>query len=69
MQRMYFIGVTTSRSSIHHLFGRWAALAGVPDAVLSGIDIAVGAAPDEYRAAMSRICDDPEASEIGRAHV
>ena len=61
MQRMYFIGVTTSSSSIHHLFGPWAALAGVPDAVLSGIDIAVGAAPDEYRAAMSRICDDPDA--------
>src|SRR5712691_9152900 len=58
---MYFIGVTTSASSIQRLFAPWAALAGVPEAALSGIDIEVGAAPGEYRAAMSRICDDPAA--------
>jgi shikimate 5-dehydrogenase len=57
---MYFIGVTTGSSSIHRLFGPWAALAGVPEAVLSGIDIEVDAPPARYQDALRRICSDPE---------
>jgi shikimate dehydrogenase len=61
MSRMYFIGVTTGASSIHNFFGRWAALAGVDDAVLTGIDIPLGASPDLYRDAVRAILDDPDA--------
>src|SRR5258708_10688230 len=61
MRRMYFIGVTTGASSIHNFFHRWTALAGVHDAVLTGIDIPLGAAPDLYRDAVRTILDDPDA--------
>src|ERR1700682_3518069 len=61
MRRMYFIGVTTDASSIHNFFDRWVALAGVHDAVLTGIDIPLGAAPELYRDAVRTILDDPEA--------
>jgi shikimate dehydrogenase len=60
MRRMYFIGVTTGASSIHSFFGRWAAFAGVDDAVLTGIDIPLGAAPGLYRDVVRVILDDPE---------
>src|SRR5437868_2475206 len=60
-QRMYFIGVTTGASAIHHLFPKWAAQAGPAGAELTGIDIAIDGAPEDYRAAMSRIHSDPEA--------
>ena len=61
MRRMYFIGVTTGASSIHNFFGSWAALAGVRDAVLIGIDIPLGAAPDLYRDAVRTVLEDPDA--------
>ncbi len=59
---MYFIGVSTRSSSICELFPRWMGLAGVPDAELEGIDIAVGAAPECYRSAVAGIRDDRHAA-------
>jgi len=58
---MYFLGVTTAHSSIHRIFPRWAALAGVEGAVLAGIDIPVDAPAVDYRSAVQRILDDPNA--------
>ena len=58
---MYFIGVTTGESSIHRIFPRWTELAGIEGAVLVGVDLPPGAQPEGYRAAVSRIRDDPEA--------
>src|SRR5512144_354365 len=59
---MYFLGVTTAQSSIHKIFPRWTALAGVGDAALRGIDLAVDAPPAKYRAAVRTILDDPDAA-------
>src|SRR5260370_10599681 len=61
MRRMYFLGVTPGAPSIHNFFHRWTALAGVHDAVLTGIDIPLGAAPDLYRDAVRTLLDDPDA--------
>jgi shikimate 5-dehydrogenase len=58
---MYFIGVTTAQSSIRRIFPHWAELAGVPNAVLAGIDIPVNGVPAQYRAAVETIRDDPDA--------
>jgi shikimate dehydrogenase len=58
---MYFIGVTTAQSSIHRIFPVWAELAGVRGAELAGIDIPIGGAPEEYRAAVRAIREDREA--------
>jgi shikimate 5-dehydrogenase len=58
---MYFLGVTTGASFIHKIFPRWAELAGIGEASLAGIDIAPGAAPERYRAAVATIRDDPQA--------
>jgi shikimate dehydrogenase len=61
-RKLYFLGVTTAHSSIHRIFPRWAALAGVDDAVLASIDIGVDAEPEYYRRAVQTILDDPKAS-------
>ncbi len=61
MPKMYFIGVTTSESSIHRIFPQWARLAGFEDAALVGIDIPVGGTPEAYRSAVQTIRDDPAA--------
>jgi shikimate 5-dehydrogenase len=61
-KNMYFLGVTTAQSSIHRIFPRWTALAGVEDAVLRGIDLAVDAPPAKHRAAVRTILDDPDAA-------
>jgi len=58
---MYFIGVTTARSSIQSIFPHWAPLAGIKDAALVGIDIPLDAAPKQYRAAVETIRQDPDA--------
>jgi len=57
---MYFLGVTTGQSSIHRIFPRWTAMAGVDGAVLRGIDIPMDAPPERHRAAVRTILDDPE---------
>jgi shikimate 5-dehydrogenase len=59
---MYFLGVTTAQSSIHKIFPRWIALAGIKDAALRGIDIPVDAPPAQYRAAVRTILEDPNSA-------
>ncbi|MFB2551917.1 shikimate dehydrogenase [Ensifer soli] len=55
---MYFIGVTTGKSSIMKVFPAWADHLGL-DAVMKGIDFAPNAAPEAYREAVSFIKADP----------
>jgi shikimate dehydrogenase len=57
---MYFVGVTTAQPSIHKLFPKIADLAGVPDAVLTGINIPVNGSPQLYVDTMRRIREDSE---------
>lgn len=56
---LYFIGVTTARSSIMKVFPAWAGHLGLEDAVIRGIDFPLHAAPEAYREAVAFIRDDP----------
>lgn len=55
----YFIGVTTSRSSIMRVFPRWMHALGRPEIVIEGIDHPVHDNPQSYRASVAQIKDDP----------
>lgn len=55
---MYFIGVTTSKSSIMKLFPLWAKALGLKDAVIKGIDIEIHAKPEIYREVVEFIKND-----------
>jgi shikimate dehydrogenase len=55
--RMLFIGVSTSGSSIFELFPRWAEILGI-DASLEGYDIPLGAPPDAFQAGVEHIARD-----------
>lgn len=55
---MYFIGVTTTKSSIMKLFPLWAKELSLKDAVLKGIDIEIHADPETYRKAVKFIKND-----------
>ncbi|NLE66898.1 MAG: shikimate dehydrogenase, partial [Lentisphaerae bacterium] len=46
---MYFIGVTTGKSSIMKVFPEWAKALGLKDTVMKGIDIAIHEEPEVYR--------------------
>jgi shikimate dehydrogenase len=54
---MYFIGITTSQSSINGLFPEWAKVMGI-DARLVGIDMEIHADPEEYRKVVDFIKND-----------
>jgi shikimate 5-dehydrogenase len=56
---MYFIGVTTGRSSVNALFPRWAATLGLGEAQLVGVDIPLSAPEEDYRRAVAQIKYDP----------
>src|ERR1700722_164154 len=56
---MYFIGVSTGKSSIMNIFSRWAEFLGSPEARLKGIDFPLNAEPTAYRAAVEFIKGDP----------
>jgi shikimate 5-dehydrogenase len=56
---LYFIGVTTTRSSIMRVFPAWAAHLGLKDAVIKGIDFPLHADQEAYRAAVAFIKADP----------
>ncbi|WP_374649905.1 shikimate dehydrogenase [Dongia sp.] len=56
---LYFIGVTTAKSSIMQVFPAWARHLGLVDAVIKGIDFPLHADPAAYRAAVSFIKADP----------
>ena len=55
---MYFIGVTTGKSSIMKVFPAWAEHLGL-DAVMSGIDFAPNSDPAAYREAVAFLKSDP----------
>ena len=55
---MYFIGVTTGQSSIMRIFPIWAKALGI-QGCLKGIDIAIHAPAEDYRAAVEFIRSDP----------
>ena len=56
---MYFIGVTTTQSSIMKVFPVWAEALGLKDACIKGIDIGIHAPDDDYRQVVQFIKDDP----------
>ncbi|WP_341302107.1 shikimate dehydrogenase [Lysinibacillus sp. FSL H8-0500] len=55
---MYFIGVTTTKSSIMKIFPEWIKILGFPEAKLVGIDLPIHAAPEDYRAVVEFIKND-----------
>ena len=55
---MYFIGVTTGSSSIMRVFPAWAEHLGV-DARIEGIDLPLHADPEDYKAVVAFIREDP----------
>ncbi|MBP6785990.1 MAG: hypothetical protein KA170_00275 [Candidatus Promineofilum sp.] len=56
---MYFIGVTTGKSSINKVFPLWMEVLGRPDVVLRGIDHPMHDDPQAYRASVAQIKGDP----------
>jgi shikimate 5-dehydrogenase len=60
-ERMLFIGVSTTGSSIFELFPRWAEILRI-DASIEGYDIPLGAPADALRAAVEHIARSPAAS-------
>jgi shikimate 5-dehydrogenase len=56
---MYFIGVTTGKSSIMRVFPRWAAHLGLGDVVIRGIDCRLHDQPEVYRGIVRHIQADP----------
>lgn len=55
---MYFIGVTTAKSSIMRVFPLWMQELGRPDVVLEGVDLKIHDEPRAYRAAVAQIKQD-----------
>ncbi|MEA3533893.1 shikimate dehydrogenase [Rhizobium sp. CC-YZS058] len=55
---LYFIGVTTGKSSIMKVFPAWAEFLGLKDAEIKGIDFALHDDPAAYREAVEFIRDD-----------
>ena len=56
---LYFIGVTTGKSSIMKVFPAWAEYLGLKDAVIKGIDFKLHDEPEAYREAVEFIRNDP----------
>lgn len=56
---LYFIGVTTTHSSIMSLFPLWAEALGQQEVQIKGIDIAIHAEPEVYREWVAFIKHDP----------
>jgi shikimate dehydrogenase len=55
----YFIGVTTTKSSIMRVFPLWAKELGRPDIVMEGVDLQIHDQPEAYRQALAQIKYDP----------
>lgn len=55
---MYFIGVTTSQSSIMKIFPKWAEELKLNDAVIRGIDMEIHAKPEDYQKVVEFIKED-----------
>jgi shikimate dehydrogenase len=58
-RRMRFVGVSTGKSSIMRVFPRWCEILGL-DAELVGLDLPLDAPPEQYRAAMRELAEDPD---------
>jgi shikimate 5-dehydrogenase len=56
---MYFIGVTTGKSSIMRVFPEWARYLGFGDCAIKGIDFVPHDKPERYREAVAFIKSDP----------
>ncbi|CAH0155232.1 shikimate dehydrogenase [Microbacterium sp. Bi121] len=56
---MGFVGVTTGSSSIMKVFPLWADILGLPTRRLIGHDLPMDAGPEQYRALVEQIRDDP----------
>ncbi|MFA6735911.1 MAG: hypothetical protein WCR87_03210 [Saccharofermentanales bacterium] len=56
---MYFVGVTTAKSSIMKVFPLWAEYLGLKDAVLKGIDLKIHDDRENYRKTVGFIKNDP----------
>lgn len=56
---MGFVGVTTGSSSIMKVFPLWADILGLPTRRLIGHDLPMDASPEQYRALVEQIRDDP----------
>ncbi|MEJ5087339.1 shikimate dehydrogenase family protein [Brucella pseudogrignonensis] len=56
---LYFIGVTTGKSSIMNVFPAWAEYLGLKNAVIKGIDFKLHDEPEAYREAVEFIRNDP----------
>lgn len=56
---LYFIGVTTGKSSIIRVFPAWAEAFGLDNVVIKGIDIAIHEDPSVYHAVVDFIKHDP----------
>lgn len=56
---MFFIGVTTAKSSINKVFPRWAERLALGDCELRGMDFPLHAEPARYREAVDLIKRDP----------
>ena len=55
----YFVGVTTSKSSIMKVFPRWMEALGRPDVVIEGIDHNIHDLPQAYRGTVAQFKYDP----------
>lgn len=55
----YFIGVTTTRSSINQIFPKWMRVLGYPDIQLEGIDLRIHDEPRNYRQVVEFIKNEP----------
>ena len=56
---MYFIGVTTTSSSIMKVFPAWAKALSLSDVIMKGIDMGIHAPAEEYRNVVRFIKHDP----------
>ncbi|MCL2864709.1 MAG: shikimate dehydrogenase [Lachnospiraceae bacterium] len=56
---LYFIGVTTAKSSIMSVFPEWARALDLKDAVIKGIDLPIHGPDEDYREAVDFIKNDP----------
>jgi len=55
----YFIGVTTTKSSIMKVFPEWMKVLGRQDVVIEGVDCKIHDDPENYRKAVAQIKYDP----------
>lgn len=56
---LFFFGVTTGRSSSRRMFPAWAAILGLGEARLVGLDLPINGPPEVYRRAVHQIKHDP----------